>query len=223
MAFQPVNNAIMITVRHGGISQLNGSEAQWSVYTDLGIAATQSDVDGIADAMETWLSADYLPLLSEDWRVTGLNVKSLDEEGAPFAERTLDLAGTLTGDPPPAQCAVYFRFRGTGGGVPLAGGCFWPVGAESTMDGNTWLASWRTDVQAAMQSLIDDVLDGLAVGQTHIVVSRYASTNDDIKDARAALKAAIAASRRASGITNTVASFDLRPHIASQRDRRAVG
>ena len=220
MAFQPVANTAQLIVRHEGVNQLADASAEWSVYTAIAGSVGQTTPAVLSTALETWINAYYLDLLSEDWRVTDTTVKSLEVQGGPFTDNQLDLAGTLTGDPPPSNLAMYFRFQGTGGGEPLAGGVFWPVGNEANLDGNNWLASFRTTCSTAMQALRDDVLDGLFVGQTHRVVSRYKSTNSDIQDAREALRAAIAASRRASGVTNTVEGFSLRAQVASQRDRR---
>lgn len=220
MAFQPVPETAQIIVRHEGVSQLIGALAEWSVYTRLPTGFAQSDIDDLSDAMTTWLTDEYVDILSEDWQVSELVVKTLSTEGGPFKTTQPDLSGLLAGDPMPANNALYIRFYGTGGGSPLSGGVFWPVGNEANCDGNNWLAAFRVTVQAKLDLLLANVLDGLFLGQTHVIVSRYASTNDDIKDARAALRAAIAASRRAEGVTNTVASNALRAPVASQRDRR---
>lgn len=220
MAFQSVPNTVQCTVYHAGVSQIAVAEAQWSVYTSGPGNISQSDCETIADALEAWLNSDYDTILSEDWRVNRIVVKDLEVEGGPSVDRVLDIAGLLVGDPPPPNCAMYFKFSGTGGGSPLRGGCFWPVGSEAKLDGSNWLAAFRTECETAMDNLIANVLDSLFVGQTHTIVSRYASLNDDVKDARAALRAAIAATRRATGTTNTVASYTLRAEVASQRDRR---
>lgn len=219
MAFQEVPQIVQVQAFFNGVGQLLNSEAQWSLYVHTAITPTQAQVDELRDVLVTFLTDDFSDITSEDWHATKATAKSLHEEGAPFAESDVDIPGLLTGDPAPAMTAMYFKFRGGSGGEPLRGGCFWNVGNEAAIDGNNWLSTFRTTCAGKMDILIA-ALDGFDAGATHRIVSRYKSTNDDVKDARAALRLAIQNTRRAEGVSNEVDSYTLRHALASQRDRR---
>lgn len=235
MAFQPVPDTASLTWFFEGVSggTLTGCEAQMQVY--------------VRDeaAPDPWL-APQLALLAaygRDWYDLGKNAgtafktsvsaqwvlrrvvaRDLQVAGGAASILQPNLVGTKAGDPVPPSVPMWCKFTCASGAPPKDGGTFLPVGTETDLDGTFFSGTFVGVVQQQIEDFradLNDPLSGGFVSWAHVVPSKYASTNDNVKNAREALRQAIAATRRATALTNTVEVVECRELVGSQRDRRA--
>lgn len=168
---------------------------------------------------------DVLPLLVDD--LTLVSVTAEDEGADPGISATVT-SGTTGGDttdPASTAVAALVQFVGDAGGVPARGRIFQSGMSETDVTGNTLTGTFATALQAAWDNVIQ-AADGALPGNAVVLVSRSAGTPaelEDVRDARAALKAAIAATKRTEAVTNTLQSAGVfvRSLLATQRDRRS--
>lgn len=213
----------------GGI--LSGCEAQTAFYVrDTVTGWPAGSLQDLADYTFEWWDAGknagsaLKASVANDWVLSTIVAKDLEVVNGTTATVTANAVGTRNGDAVPPNCPMWVKFIGSAGNLPKDGGVFLPVGIETDLDGTFFAGAFKTSVQQLVTDWRVDLNDPTAGGQAdwaHVIVSRSMSTNDDVKDARAALRAAIAATRRATAVTNTVTSVAARELIGSQRDRRA--
>lgn len=234
MAFQSVPNTAMLTwVLDGtGGSELQGAEAQFSVYIRDESGAdpwTLVSLSALNLYGVTWWSAGKnggSPMRAnfvDAWTLTEVIARDLVNENGPVVPSSPGSAGTITGDPVSAALATWTKFTGESGALPKDGGVFTPSGYQLVEDGDLWDANHAASVEQVWEDFRADLTDPLAGGDAdweHVIVSRSQSLNDDVKNARAALRAAIAATRRATAVTNPVTAVATRRLVAIQRDRR---
>jgi hypothetical protein len=233
MAFQPVPNTASVTLffegTGGGI--LSGCEAQSAFYVnrDAGVWNAAA-VQELADYTFEWWDAGknagaaLKASVANDWVLRRIIAKDLEAENGTSYVLTANAVGTRNGDAVPPNCPMWIKFVGESGSLPKDGGVFLPVGIETDLDGTFFTGAFATAVQQLVTDWRTDLNDpgaGGVVDWAHVIVSRSQSTNDDVKDARAALRAAIAATRRATAVVNNVTSIAARELLGSQRDRRA--
>lgn len=208
------------------VSGGNPIEMQSTIYvrntiSGWTLAALETTAIAIRDAFVT----NVLPLLVDD--LTLVSVTGEDEGADPGISVT-SLSGAVggdTGDPASTAVAALVQFVGDAGGVPARGRIFQSGMSETDVTGNTLTGTFATALQAAWDDVIQ-AADGALPGNALVLVSRSAGTPaelQDVRDARAALKAAIAATKRTEGVTNTFqpAGVFVRSLLATQRDRRS--
>lgn len=205
-------------------TQMGGAHAEFSLYVRDEVAPgwSQTNLDLLRDYAEDWHLAEFVPLQDADWALTQIHVKDIGAAlgGESFYNPASPVHGSRTGEVSSPASAVLYRFRGDVGGAPKKGFIFLPVGVDADLVGQFWSTAFLTSVNDAMDAWFSG-LSGQRASWAGVIVSRFLSTNDDVKNARQALREAIEATRRATAVTNTLATRSARALVGSQRDRRA--
>lgn len=235
MAFQPVPDTASVTVRLRGATgqQIVGAEAQFSMYVRDEAANPPWDATALqllADYTKVWMDTGKnggsggKASLSDGWFVIDVVAHDLSQLAGLSATAIAGFAGTGVSAELSAALAMWVKFNGTPGDLPKDGGVFWPHGREDVLDGDTWQSGTLSGVKTLFDDWRADLNDPTAGGKiswAHVIVSRSRVTDDSVKNARQALRDAIAATRLATAETALVQSVQPRALVATQRDRRA--
>lgn len=237
MAFQEVPDTASLTFKFSGTGagSLNLCVAQSTVYVrDETTPWSGAQLQKLADYGAAWWQSGKnggvaaRTQFSSSWGMeVCLAVDLTIPNGGQATASPATTVGSLAGDPAPPNCAVQIKAKGDAGGFPPFGFNFWPAGHEALLAGNAWSGTLTTAVRQLAIDFLTDINDPTAGGDINwaqVIVSRSGGTPaqlEAIREARSALKAAIAATRRTTALTNTLDGFFSRSEVASQRDRRA--
>lgn len=233
MAFQPVPGTAQIAFKFSGTPSgaLEGAKAQFNLYVESqGVPWAQPTLDLLADFAEDWYTAgkgtpavSLASLISGAWTCVDLSAKDLSVANGIVANKGNIGPGTRSLDPVPPSAPAWSKFIGATGALPADGGCFLPAGCEPDLVGDDWVVTFRNDVNTCLIQFMQEI-DVVASGGNAVwrlvIVSRSLTTDDSVRQARAQLREAIAATRRATALVNPVVSIQTRLLIGSQRDRR---
>lgn len=208
MAFQAVPNvaSFKIVMRSaGGAVEINNILYVRNTAVPWTSGALQSMAVAIGDA---WRD-EMMPLISAD--ATFDRVESRDE-GAEFGQQytaEYNTVGGSAGSPLSAMTCMLVQIHCTAGNPPRGGRLFISPFNEDKIARDTWDATLLSDVQAAIQA-VNDAIDNVGAFDAQVRVSRYEqATPPDFGSVK-----------RDPAVSNTIASFETRALVATQRDRR---
>lgn len=232
MAFQVVPDTAEVRLRFSGRggNDAEGSTAQVSFFVrDEAVGWGASQLERLSDYAAAWLTTGKnggLPAVSSYtgvWTCDRIVARDLGSAAGGQSVLILDAIGTGSGDSVSTMECVLVQIACDGGGFPRSGRVFWPGKTIADLVTNHWTPTHLASVRQLFVDFDADLGDptaGGAVGWAQVRVSRSDVVDDSVKEARAALRAAIRASKRNEGLTNTVAGFTARPLVAVQKDRR---
>lgn len=219
MAKQLVPNVASFRVvqTHLGAAILNTVYVR-NTATPWTVAQLQLTADAIRAA---WI-ANMLPLQTTSLTFNRVDAEDLGADPGNTAQSISGAPGTRAGDPATAALAINVALLGASGVFPRRGRFFFAGLTETDMSGDNAVGAYVASCTAAFQAL-QTAIGGAVPFNAQVIVSRSQQTaaqTADIKAKREALKAAIAAARRATGISNTIATISAGAPLAVQRDRR---
>lgn len=236
MAFQPVPDVAEVVMRFEGTpaSEIPGAEAQMTFYVRDEITSwTATTLGQLADYFVDWfdngkgLDPALDTVIDDGWVLSTVTARDLSQEGGVSVTRFPALTVQRAGAIVPPNLAMLVRYQLDAGGNPTRGSVFVPVGTEPDLEGQNWSAALVTEVQNVFDGMdenLSNALDGGDADWAQVRVSRTAGTEAQLAQIRALredLRQAIAATRRATAQSNTLAApVAPRRLIASQRDRR---
>lgn len=131
MAFIPVPNTVQGRVE---FLEAGGLTAQNVFYFATASVPTMDDLEEIGGLFQDWALEDYAPMMTENWRITGINLRAMNEEEGISLNYTdgFPVVGTAGVDSNPAQVSYTVtwstglvgrsaRGRTYGVGLELAG------------------------------------------------------------------------------------------------------
>lgn len=203
MAFQPVPSTASFRLVHQYVDPglLGNSELMCTFYirnTVLGWPVARVSASGTT--LGNGWRDQVMPLMSSNLtfdRVDGRDEGS--EFGAQATVQYNTIGGDAGADSSLAVCPLLQLF-GTTGGAPRRGRLFLPTISEGRTAGNAVVAATITSLLAAFAAIDASIVGG---GDAWVIVSRF---NNKVK--------------RATAATNTIATRNIRPLLATQRDRR---
>lgn len=131
----------------------------------------QADLDNLANAVDAWVGASYLPLVSNSVNYNQTHVRGLnaiiDLESTEAANAG---PGTASGTGSGANCSFVITFR-TGRTGRSARGRFymWPYSSTALQTSQTVTTTFANAAAAALSALLTDIG---AAGWTPVVISR---------------------------------------------------
>jgi len=206
VAFQRVPDTISITykTKYTSLTQLY---FMTMYFAQLG-GWNDADIDtALAAAVTAWntnLDAQT-PTSAELSTVQAVN---LDSEFGYSPVTTVANVGAMAGTTLPPNCAAYIKFTCASSGAPREGGVFFPYILESECDSAGNLSGSALTLDDDF-SAIATAIEASVTNVTHVVPSRFSKTAVPTPP-----------HKRTVAVVNNVASYSIRPVIASQRDRR---
>lgn len=140
-----------------------------------------------------------------------LDAVECEDQGEEFGNQQrveYNTAGSVAGTPLTLAAAIFTKLNGDGGSAPRRGGLYISGFGEADLTIDTWDSTRTANIQAALQA-ISSALAAQANGDAWVIVSRFS-------------KSAVPTPphKRTVAVTNTIASFDTKEFLATQRDRR---
>lgn len=202
------------------------TQRQWqtSVYLNNdGFAWDGAHLAASAAAIGDAWEAEIVPLLNENVTFLRVDYNDLGADPGVSGFYNVDTPGAVTGDAMPMGTTVVVTLYGDSGALPAQGQWHLSGWSESQQDGGIWTSAFLTSLNTAISDFLA-AADGGFTGDAVVIVSRAAGTDAEleaVRDAREALAAAIAATRRSEGIANTLGSpsHAQRAAVGSQRKR----
>lgn len=227
----------MLKFRHNGVGggDLEGCYAEYTFHVrDEIVGWNAVTVTRLANYGADWYSAGKgaapvaaRTLMNPAWSLSDVVCQDLGVTNGIKVTVPTAFAGTRAGAAPSPSVCAEVRHRADPGEVPPLWWNFLNWGSDEDFDGNDLDGAFGNAVLAVMNDFIgslSNVAMGGAVDWAFVGVSRAAGTPAQllaVRTKRAELRAAIAATRRATAITGTHQASEIRQEIASQRDRRA--
>lgn len=224
MAFQPVSNVAECRFILTGTGAYNGLTAQMTLYVEKTDGWTAASISSLGSFCSSWATAQFDTHLNAAWTITECQIRDLTTEFGLSIVQTIGAAGALVGDEAPPNVCIVVGLDGQLAIAPRQGWVMPPLGDEGVLTDGSYTQAFANAVATSFQVFRDDLDTSVAATARMVIVSRSASTQaqkDAIAAARAELRAAIAATRRASGVSNPVDAITARRVVGSQRDRRS--
>lgn len=170
MAFIPVADCAQIRVE----GRVDGQQTINDLYfrhTTGPIAA--ADLLALANAMETWASAAYAPVLNEAWSGVQITARDLTSQVGFAAVASLSgIVGGTAGEAAPNNCTMAVSFRSAFSGRSFRGRNYVPCLTNSQVTGNNIDADWAQSVVDAYALLLFGG-GSLPAGWVWVIVSRF--------------------------------------------------
>jgi hypothetical protein len=203
MAFTPVPNTARCCLKYTLFDQ----QVCNIMYFEKGSPWTASELVTLATAINSWVDAELLPLLSADMKFVGTEARSMEAESAPSVEVAISppLEGDVANAGLPGNVALAIKFatgltgRSFRGRNYIAG---WP---EQSVTGNKMLPAPQAALVVAFEQLAS-YLVGLAAN--HVVASLFSGVDPDGKPIP-----------RTTGVTTEVSQYTADENIDSMRKR----
>lgn len=169
MAFIPAANTVRVVIE----GLLDGQEIANVFHVDVGASVTTGDMNDIIDEFETWLTAELLPNLSDDYEVTAITARDLTTVTGALIERPQDpfLAGGQAAGSLPnnvALCATWFTAQA---GRSYRGRTYIPAVDET----NVTLSRIASVTAAAFATAMIELVNQLTVAGYTLVVASFFS------------------------------------------------
>lgn len=208
MAFQRVPN----TASYRIVMRSNSSAVELNniVYIRDEVAVYDQDyVEDLAVKLGDHWRDEVMPLISADATFDRVEGVSQDEEFGVAFTAEYNTVGGAAGSPLSAMMCILVQIRGDGGQAPRGGRLFIAPFNEDKIARDIWDATLLSDLQTAVQGIPAAISTIGTSTAAMVLVSRYSGTDEDGKPIK-----------RAVATTNTIASFETRALVATQRDRR---
>lgn len=237
MAFQPVPDVAEAVFEFSGVATGNlvGCEAQFSLYvrdTVTGWDATQ--LTQLANYFQDWFDNGkgtdpaLDTVIDDGWRLDRIVCRDLSTAGGIVVSLPVNLTGQRAGEGAPPNTCVQVKYVLDPPGPPTRGWIFLPAGGEADLNGTNWASALLTEIQDCFDGMDENLSvsgEGGEATWAQVRISRTAGTEAElatIRDLREQLREAIAATRRSSAESNTLAAPVVPvQRIASQRNRRS--
>lgn len=170
MAFQSVPNTASAFVQ--GVT--NGQPTSFLLYFYRAAGYSQTDLDNLSAAVDSWAGAELRPLLSTNYAYVGTEVRGLeDEEDLTSFNNTNAGAGGVAQDPLPNNCSFAIKRLSGFTGRSARGRVFLPGIPRTSInpaDDNRFL---QASVSLWIQLFLDILAYVAASGWIEVIVSRY--------------------------------------------------
>jgi len=203
MAFTPVPNTARCCVKY----TLFGQQVCNILYFEKGSPWTASELVTLATALNSWVDAEILPLMSADMKFIGTEARSMEAQSAPSVEVAISppLEGDIANAGLPGNVAVAVKFATGLTGRSFRGRNFiagWP---EQAITGNKILSAPQAALVAAFEAL-ESYIIGLTAN--HVVASLFSGVDSNGKPIP-----------RTTGVTTEVTQYTADDDVDSMRKR----
>lgn len=154
MAFQPATNCAEVVVE----GSQAGQQVVNTYYFRKDAAYTQEDIDNLALAVDTWVGAVMLPLVSNQYSYIRTRVRGLTSAVDLASENNTSAgSGEQTGDSFPNNVALSVKRRSAFTGRAARGRVYWPgmTVNQVELSTNTVTDAFVTLVLAALDALTE--------------------------------------------------------------------
>lgn len=168
MAFQTVNDTAEVVLRYA----MNGQYCTMTFYARKGGGYNQEALDDLAEAMDGWAAANFIPTISNQGSYVGTFVKGLeflnDQEAQNFTSAG---AGTLTGQPLSNALAFAIKRRSIYTGRSARGRIYYPLNSSHVAGNEDYVLSTEAEAIVDNLNLIRPLFSSILWEE--VIVSRY--------------------------------------------------